>query len=67
MNDGLGFSWDFDYVDDVQFDYYSLSPETENFPVDDDLLAEINYYDAMARQMSAAEEVTGDIAESEKE
>lgn len=49
VNEGLGFSWDNQFVDDVQYDYYSLSPEIENFPLTEDLCAEIAYYDAMAR------------------
>lgn len=55
-NEGLGFSWDINFVEDVLYDYYSLSPEIENFPLTEDICAEIAYYDAMARYMAEEQE-----------
>jgi len=53
-NPGLGFSWD--RGSEEVIDYYSLSPEIENFPLTEDLCAEIAYYDAMARYLAEEQE-----------
>lgn len=50
-NDSLGFSWEF-ARDELGHDHYQLSPEIENFPLTEDLCAEIAYYDAMARYIA---------------
>lgn len=54
-NPSLGFSWDKAGGEEV-FDYYSLSPEIENFPLTEDICAEIAYYDAMARYIQEEQE-----------
>ena len=49
MNDSLGFSWEMSFEGDLVADYCSLSPEIENYPITEEEIAEIAYYDAMAR------------------
>lgn len=60
-NKPLGFSWDLPddmddvvnaaqrIIDGVVIDIDQLDPSTGNFPVDDELIENMNYYEAMAR------------------
>lgn len=59
-NESLGFSWEHNHLaDEVIQGSYHLSPEIENFPLTEDLCAEIAYYDAMARYLEEEQEQSG--------
>lgn len=51
VNDSLMFSWERFDPDTIHVDNNSLSPEIENYPITEDEIWEIAYYDAMARDL----------------